>query len=161
MPENEPHFQDYAFDKELDRSYEAEGNHRSKQHKRGVMAELQDLVDFGGRKVGSKGPLGFQIKNVRTNYDRETPDWIRSNESIQKILLTAFPRLKTDENQRKRAGRWARVIQLYFRLGWTIGEIADEINVKQNVVSMIIRSIVRTARGERADGSGPRTKTVS
>jgi hypothetical protein len=70
--------------------------------------------------------------------------------------LTAFPKLHVNQNQRKRAGRWAQIIQLYFQLGWTRTEVAAELNVGPGAIKTLTRSITRTSKGLRTDGSGPR-----
>ena len=139
MTENqEVHFQDCAFDPELGTSW---------LHKRGK-GELRSAID--GRELGPTG-VGFQIKNIRTEK-RDVPEWARTNEGIQKLLLTAFPKLKINESQRKRAGRWAQVIQMYFRMGWTYSEIANELEVRPNIVLMIIRGVTYTAEGKTWNG---------
>jgi hypothetical protein len=139
------HFQDVAFDSTLNR-------HSAEKELLKSFPE-EDLSDLRGFLSG------FQIKKIRTE-ERELPDWARTTKGIQKILLTAFPKLAVNENQRKRAGRWAQVIQLYFRMGWTFDEVAKEMNEKSRTVEMLIRSIVRTSRGERPDGSGPRVRNM-
>lgn len=143
MTENqEVHFQDYAFDPKLRKG-------RAKNELLKLFPE-EDLEDIRGFLSG------FQIKHIRTGYEREVPEWAKTNEGIQKILLTAFPRLQTDIIQRKRAGRWAQVINLYFRKGWSRSEVAEAMGEKDLIVKMLVRSIGRVADGKRADGSGPR-----
>jgi hypothetical protein len=140
MLENDgPHFQDCAFDPELGTSW---------LHKRGK-GELRKTID--GRELGPTG-VGFQIKNIRTEK-RDVPEWARTNEGIQKLLLTAFPKLKINDSQRKRAGRWAQVIQMYFRMGWTYSEVADALEEKPRVIEMVIRGITRTSEGKTWSGA--------
>ena len=140
MTENqEAHFQDCAFDPELGTSW---------LHKRGK-GELRSVID--GRELGPTG-VGFQIKEFRTGYTREVPEWARTNVGIQKVLLTAFPRLQTDKNQRKHAGRWAQVINMYFRQGWSAEEVAEELNQSRASVKMLVLGIDRTSRGLTVNG---------
>jgi hypothetical protein len=127
----------------------------SRRRKRGIV-ELKVFVEvITQNTLSSKGGVGFQIHNIRRE-DRAVPEWAVTNEGIQKILLTAFPRLQTNPLQRKRAGRWAQVIQLHFRQGWTYSEVADELNEKPRSIEMVIRGIIRTSQGQRSDGRGPR-----
>src|ERR1700676_886948 len=98
---------------------------------------------------------GFQIGQLKT-YKRKIPLWVNSDKEIQKILLSAFPKLKTDSRQRTRAARWANVIHFYFRLRYTASQIADELGFKPSVVYDIVFRIKRAAAGQKANGSGPR-----
>jgi hypothetical protein len=134
------HFQDHAFDKAL--------KGRRPEHD---LLQLVGSVD--GDKI-SQG-MGFQIKNIRRE-DKQPQEWTRTKAGIQKVLLTAFPKLLIDAKQRKKAGRWAQFIQLYFQLGWTESEVAGELETKLSTVHSLRRNIVRASRGLRADGSGPR-----
>jgi hypothetical protein len=111
--------------------------------------ELRRLV--GGELIG-----GFQIKNIR-RQEREVPPWASTNEGIRKVLLTAFPKLHFDKNHRKRAGRWAQVIQMHFLIGWTYTEVAAELNITLETIKSLIRSVNRASKGLRANGSGTRT----
>ena len=96
---------------------------------------------------------GHQIITIRRT-DRVDPEWVKSDAEIRKILLRAFPKLDTDPKQRARAGRWARVIQLYFRRHYTHGQIAAELGIKYRNVNSLIDRIRRAAKGERANGTG-------
>ena len=94
---------------------------------------------------------GHQILKVR-RPKRKTPEWTRTQTGIQQILLKAFPKLKTDESQRQRAGRWARVIQLYFLSAKSYRETAEEMGEKTRTIEMLIRSIHRTVKGIPVNG---------
>lgn len=107
--------------------------------------------------------ISFQIVSIR-HPDRATNaaliygsparnDWASNFKLIQKILLTAFPKLQTDSRQRYRAGRWARIIELYFRMGLSYSEVAEEIKENKGAVKTLIRSIQRRSRGEPAAGT--------
>jgi hypothetical protein len=141
-----PQFQDHAFDRALDG--------RRPEHD---LLQLTDVVD--GDKI-SEG-RGFQIKTFRATYTRPVPDWARTKEGIQKILLTAFPRLRVSLSQRQKAGRWAKVINLYFINGWSTEDVAEEMYEKRQTIMMLTRSIVRVSQGLRADGSGTRSRLAA
>ena len=100
---------------------------------------------------------GHQIVHART-YKRKTPAWTINDKEVQKVLLRAFPKLATDDRQRDSAGRWTMVIHLYFRLGYTRGQIAAELDTTTERVKGYIRSIYRVSKGRRADGKGPRKR---
>ncbi len=111
-----------------------------------TLGALRNLVDA---KDGFM--TGHQICKVR-RPKRVLPDWARTQKSIQELLLKAFPKLKTEERQRQRAGRWAMVIQLYFRSGKSYRETAEEMGEKVRTIEMVIRSIHRTAKGHPVNG---------
>lgn len=96
---------------------------------------------------------GHQVVQARSNK-RETPDWAMSNARVREILLRSFPKLKTETRQRNAAARWMWVIQLYYRLGYTYTQVAEEIGSSPVKVENVIRSIKRVVQGLRADGRG-------
>lgn len=98
---------------------------------------------------------GHGIKKIR-RQEREAPEWATDKDVIQKTLLVAFPKLNTDPVQRTRAGRWARIIYLYFQCGCTYSETAEAMGEEPGSVLTILRSIRRVFSGLRADGSGVR-----
>jgi hypothetical protein len=83
----------------------------------------------------------------KTGVPRTCPEWALDNAKVQEILLRSFPKLMTDEKQRASAGRWARIIQLYFKSQMTHGQIASELGVNLNTILMVVRSIGRAAKG--------------
>ena len=112
--------------------------------------ELRTKVDgddtfFKGHRI---------IKQRRGN--RECPDWAYSTVKLRALLLKSFPKLLTNKKQRASAGRWARVIQMYFKSQMTHGQIASELHVGLNTVLMLIRAIKLAARGVRTDTGKPR-----
>jgi len=112
------------------------------------MANLKTLMDGGEHFMGGHG-----IVKART-YKRAVPMWALNDKAIRKMVLRAFPKFITDASQRERAARWASVIHLYFRMGYTRGQIAEEIGSNACKVHGVIRSILRVSKGLRADGSG-------
>lgn len=105
-------------------------------------------------KIDGNDPFitGCQIIAIR-RFNRQDPEWTKSDKEVQKVLLLAFPKLASSPKQRTQAGRWMRVIQLYFRKHFTHGEIAEELGMTYPAVISLIRSIKRVAAGQRADGS--------
>ena len=110
----------------------------------------------GLRKVfdSSSGFMtGHQIKSTRSeSRKRNVPVWSLDDEFIRKMLLKSFPLLATNELQRKRAGRWLLIIQLYFKKKMSSREIGEEIGEKTGTVLSLTRSISRASRGLRANG---------
>ena len=87
---------------------------------------------------------------------KKIPLWVYENKKVREILLRAFPKLDLDPVQRRGAGRWARIIHLYYRLKWSRGQIAKEMGLQYYTVNDLIRSIKRVAAGKRANGTGLR-----
>lgn len=87
----------------------------------------------------------------------KTPEWALSNEQVQALLLRSFPKLATDPKQRERAGRWAQIIQLYYRAAWTENQIAEEMNMSIDRVRYFIRAIKWASDGKIARGGTERT----
>jgi hypothetical protein len=121
-------------------------------------AELRQ--SFDGKDPFMTG--GHQIMKVRKK-EKIVPKWINDQVKIRQILLESFPKLATDSVQRTRAARWARVIQLYYKMDYTDGQIVDELNdenpdstVTLYQIRSIIRSIKRVAIGRSANGTGQR-----
>lgn len=101
----------------------------------------------------------FQLCIIRRKV-KPQHSWAARNDSIQRVLLTAFPKLVRNESQRRRAGRWARVIQLYFQMGLSYAEVGQEIKEKPGTVMTLIRSISRVAGGRTANGADRRKRVT-
>ena len=98
---------------------------------------------------------GHQMVKAR-QHKHDTPDWVNNKSKIGKLLLTVFPKLQTNESQRESAARWARIIQLYFRVGYTRKQVAEEMNLTSAQVKGVIQGIRNVSEGRRADGRGIR-----
>jgi len=114
----------------------------------GKNSQLRRVVD------GNEGfSGGSQVVGARS-YKRSIPRWALDDKKISALLLRSFPKLATDGTQRAAAGRWAAVIHLYFRIGYTRNQVADEIGSTEEKIKSIIRSIRRVFKGLRANGNG-------
>lgn len=126
------HFQNHAFDSSL-------GSPKRK-------AEFsKTIADFGLRQ-----PEGFQIVEP-IGGQKEMPDWVLRGE-IKRVLLTAFPKLHTNPSQRRKAGRWAQVINMYYLQGMTAEQVAEELHETRIVIKRLIISISRVSKGLSATG---------
>jgi hypothetical protein len=94
---------------------------------------------------------GHQIVKIK-RYRKKIPDVLKTDIEIQKLILRSFPLLKTNSLQRWRAGRWARVIHLYFVSGYNYKETADAMNEDYRTVEMLIRAIRRASEDKPCDG---------
>src|SRR6266851_5102223 len=110
------------------------------------MQKLRHKMDGDDNFMGA-----HQIKKIRTR-EREIPVWTLSNEEVQKVLLLAFPCLNTRKASRKAAGRWARIIHLYYRMQMSNSLVAKEIGVSLSTLYSSLRRIRRVAQGKLGDG---------
>ena len=106
---------------------------------------------------------GHQIINSNRAYAgprRKKAKWAYDDAAVQKLLLRAFPKLSMDKKHRERAGRWARLIQLYYRSGLSSGAVATEMKISRENVRGLLRSIRRAAAGMPCNGSAKYRKYV-
>lgn len=124
----------------------------------------KDRKKLRGKIDGSDGFMsGYGISKART-YLRKTPAWVLSNSETRKIISLAFPKVATDPRQRAMAGKWVQVIHLYYKLGYTRRQIAEDMGTttrwvhdKLCVISRVSRGLTR--RGKlRLGVKGPRRK---
>lgn len=83
----------------------------------------------------------------------KVPLWALDDKEVQRIVLAAFPNLRTDSTQAERAGRWVRITHLYYRVGWTSLRIADEMEEAPRKIQSTIQKIVNVANGKTARGT--------
>jgi hypothetical protein len=119
------------------------------------MNNLLDISKQLKNVIDPNEQFGHQILKIRRPRKR-VPLWALDNKKIQQVILRAFPKMDSDPVQRQRAGRWTRVIHLYYRLKWSRGQIAKEMGLQYYTVNDLIRSIKRVAAGKRANGTGLR-----
>jgi hypothetical protein len=115
------------------------------------MAKLRGRVDVNDSFMNA-----FQIMKTRT-MEREIPSWTLNDKKVQQVLLRAFPRLRTDNKAAICAGRWMRLIHLYYRVQMPNFQVAKEMNTSINVVKTTLSHIRRVAKGRRADNTAPLT----
>lgn len=95
---------------------------------------------------------GFEVKAIRS-LEREIPEWALSNKEVQRVLMTAFPKLSLIEKSRKarkrinKAGRWMRIIHLYYRMGLPKQIVAKELKMREGTLDTTLRNINRVERG--------------
>jgi hypothetical protein len=130
-------FQEHAFDAALG----------SSKRKKEFSTTLDDFA--------TKEPEGFQV--VESTSEKLVPDWVYIKKDIQKVLLAAFPKLHTNPSHRRKAGRWAQVINLYYLQGMTAEEVAEKLFETRAVIKRLIISISRIQKGLTVDGC-PRKK---
>lgn len=117
----------------------------------------KDMNRLRGRMDGDDMFMSaHQIKTVRTR-DRVVPAWAISDTEVQKIIQRSFPFWRTNKTQKARAGRWTRIIHLYYRMQMPISQVASELGTTVGVILTLTRSIKRAANGLRTRDSKPRS----
>lgn len=134
------------------------------------LTRRKDMNKLRRRMDGDDGFMNaHQIKKIRTR-EREVPAWTLNDEEVRKVLLRAFPGLRhnrTPVNKRagrsrqanrslaQRAGRWTRILHLYYRVQMSNSQVAKEMGETLNAIKMTLKSIRRVARGRRANNIAP------
>jgi hypothetical protein len=111
-----------------------------------------DGEDLGpSRSIGVKAPRYLQ---TRSRPERDDPEsqFLYSDSGTQAFLLKNFPDLDNDREQKEQAARWAAVINLYFRAGWTDSRIEKELGWEKGTAGSIVQQIRRKIRGLRRNG---------
>lgn len=105
------------------------------------MSALRKKVDGSDRFMEA-----HQIMKVATK-DRVVPEWALNDKAVQRILLLAFPKLKTCPRQHARAGIYVRIIHLYWRMKLPLPVVAKEMKLTEMLTKRKILAITRLAGG--------------
>ena len=84
---------------------------------------------------------------------RRVPVWALDDVKLREVLLKTFPKLQTDEKQRKRAGLWLQIIHLYWRVGMTRGQVAYQTKKTEEQIHDALVRIRRAVEGKRTDNT--------
>jgi hypothetical protein len=116
-----------------------------------TFAELRDQNNPGGSFDGSEPFMtnGHQILSKRQG-DKRIPEWAQPS-NLKELIQREFPRWKTDQKQRDRAGRWHHVIYQYYYVGDSASDVAQEMGLTLDQFKNILRCIRRVAVGRRCD----------
>jgi hypothetical protein len=118
------------------------------------MTALRKKVDGNDRFMDA-----HQIMKISTK-EREVPEWALNDGEVQRILLVLFPSWKTHSRQRKRAGIYARIIHLYWRMKLPETVVTREMGISKILLDRKIQTLTRTAKGLNNRGV-PRKRGVS
>jgi hypothetical protein len=113
------HFQEHAFDEDLDKPALEDDLAGSMDH-----AEMSGFHEVGERV-----------------YERKAPDWVFNDDKVQRVLQSRFPKLKTDATQRTNASRWNYVLYQYWRALTPVEEIAEHFGMTKPAVEEMVRRI--------------------
>jgi DNA-binding CsgD family transcriptional regulator len=116
----------------------------------------KDMARLRRRMDGSDSFMeGHQITKIRTRA-RAIPEWALNDEAVKTLLLRVFPKLHVRNSPSARAaGRWLRIIHLYYRAQISNTQISKEMNMTLNAVKMVLKGIRRIERGRKYDNRGP------
>ena len=120
---------------------------------RNTWKQLRKLGIFAGSDAFMQG--GHQIINSNRAYAgpaRKNAEWAKSDKKVCELLLRVFPKMTDNKCQRERAGKWLRVIQLYYRSVFYYGDTAIEMNEKKSFVNNVLNRIRKALQGRPCDG---------
>src|SRR6266436_1511266 len=108
--------QDYQFDRRLDRK-----SWHSDARRRANGSELN----------------GHHAVQTR-EHERLIPAWALNDEQVRKVLCNLFPKHDKDAKQRESAGRWLRIVYLYFRANQWAKDVATAVGCSVRAVENVI-----------------------
>jgi hypothetical protein len=120
---------------------------------RNTSEQLRELLIFSGSDHFMTN--GHQIINSNRSHAgpaRKDATWALDDAVVQKILRTTFPKVEIDVAQRERAGKWVRIIHLYFRSAMSFGDVAAEMGVKPKFVRNVLQKINYVRKGLSTQG---------
>jgi hypothetical protein len=106
---------------------------------------------------------GYEIKTVRT-IDRDIPDWALNLKEVKRVLLTVFPKISLRPGNKKRnfrAGRWARIIQLYYRMQLPQQIVMKEMGLTEPELKSTLQRMNRAALGLTGKGKARKRRYPS
>lgn len=112
---------------------------------------------YGGDDVRAHHGMGVKKpRRMSTSHRPEENDpasqFLYNDTGTREFLLSNFPLLETDQDQRYQAGRWSAVISYYFRQGWTDSRAEKELEWGKGEVGSIVQQIRRKIKGLRRNG---------
>lgn len=123
-----PRFARYQFDPALEPASER-------------YAQLRRLFDGDEHLMSS-----LQIEAFPQNERTDPPDWVFSNALVRTVILSEFPSLeRRGLEYRRRAGRWAAVIYLFFRCQLPESEVSRLLGGSPNSIECLVRKVKRIA----------------
>jgi hypothetical protein len=109
------------------------------------------------QSIDSNDPFmtgGHQIMKARKRQQASAPAWAEDDAAVRDLLKRVFPKLLTDAKQRKRAARWAAVIQMYYRVGMSRDHIAVELKTTSNGIRSVLQRVRWAAEGKTTPHGG-------
>lgn len=85
------------------------------------------------------------VSPANKDASKKIPDWVFSDELTRKVILQAFPKMADNPIQRKKAARWAAIISLYYRNGWSIPYVCDALHIQPNNLRFLLDWIKKSA----------------
>ena len=104
---------------------------------RHILDSNDPFMTGGHQIIKSAGATRYAERMLRV------PSWAMDDNKIRDYIRSRFPKMATDEKQRARAGRIVRIINLYYRVGYTRASVAEELHLSPSVVGQIIYRLER------------------
>lgn len=107
------------------------------------------------RYLDPKEPFTYRVVKPRSNDRKGVPDWALDDNKVRQLILTVFPKCGTNTKNlqgattrhREGAAAWIRIIHLYWRMGKTEGQVADEMGTTVKAINHKIHRMRTVAEG--------------
>ena len=93
-----------------------------------------------------------KLKIFRRNTNCEVYNSPLDNKKVQNMLRLAFPLLDSNVVQRKQAGKYLRLIYLYYRMGLSSKEVAVEMRLSVLQIQPMLFRLRYISEGKTANG---------
>lgn len=111
----------------------------------GSFSKLRTQLDGGEHFVEGHGVIKTAGATRHAERMRRVPVWVLDDSKIEKFVNFIFP------NDAERAELWRNVIYLYWRVGYTRGQVAAAVNSTDEAVAQILKRIKRILQGRQAN----------
>lgn len=116
----------------------------------GSLSILRTQLDGNEQFVNSHGVIKTAGATRHAERMRRVPVWVLDDDKVDKFVNFVFPK------NPDRAEVWRQIIYLYWRVGYTRGQVAAELNMSYATLSQILKRMKRTLRGRRGFDNKPR-----
>ena len=124
------------------------------------LTRKKDMAKLRKRMDGDDSFMSaHQIKKIRTR-ERVIPLWTLNDKEVQRVVSISFPDWRKNRVSKARAGRWTRIIHLYYRMQLSNSQVAKEMGMTINATKMALKIIRRVASGRSANNTGLRGRRV-
>jgi hypothetical protein len=104
---------------------------------------------FDGKETIVSGGHGILKTAGATQHAarmKRVPVWALDDKKLKEFINLRFPKARTDPEQRRLASRMVRIIYLYYRVGYTSGAVAEELNMTPLAVRQLICRLERAMK---------------
>lgn len=101
-------------------------------------SSLRSHVDGSDNFVRGHGVIKTAGATRHTERMKRVPVWALDDVKIAELIKIRFPKAQIDPEQRRLASRMLRLINLYYRVGSTTPQVAEELKMTDKAVENAI-----------------------